>query len=244
MQNGEQDKGGQWVKLDKVKERPAITHDVIGFDADNSLIKYKAPAFPHLLVDCLLTELVTKFKYPQQLTVFDFKKHGEWACLQEDVAVWDIDNNLMLFVADDGKIKRAYQGFKLMKQSKLNKLYGEPPTYSKMRWPEHCRCVEYFEEGDGNHWTLVDGYYDSAKVAVICLFIALKQDKEFMPKKDAREFSFDLFEASNNLLQPVSADRVTPIAEHGRFFPELLRDPGKYILFQPDLEVLLSKLRV
>jgi len=43
----------------------------------------------------------------------------------------------------------------------------------------------------------------------------------------------------------MSQDRqeVYPAKTYGTFFPELFKNPGKYIIYQPDLRVVLQKLR-
>ena len=50
--------------------------DVVGFDADQGLVKYNVPEMTKLLVDSFLGELVDGLGYPSQVGKFDYEAAG------------------------------------------------------------------------------------------------------------------------------------------------------------------------
>lgn len=50
-------------------------YDVIGFDTDNTLVKYNIKNLARLLIESYLTELNESFGYPASILDFDYDKH-------------------------------------------------------------------------------------------------------------------------------------------------------------------------
>jgi hypothetical protein len=48
---------------------------VIGFDTDNTLVKYNIKNLARLLIESYLTELNESFGYPASILDFDYDKH-------------------------------------------------------------------------------------------------------------------------------------------------------------------------
>jgi hypothetical protein len=67
-------------------------------------------------------------------------------------AVWDIDNNLVLKLAEDKKISIAYRGWKKLSDEEIKDVYGPNMTFLSLKWPETNRV---FEKTKGAHWVLM-----------------------------------------------------------------------------------------
>jgi hypothetical protein len=61
--------------------------------------------------------------------------------------------------------------------------------------------------------------------------------------KTYSEFAYDLFEVHNRQLLNHSVDGIKPLNEFGKLYPKLLKTPEKYIKLQPELTIVLKKIR-
>jgi hypothetical protein len=65
----------------------------------------------------------------------------------------------------EGKIvSHAVRGFTALTKQEITKLYGQPPVFSQLKWPE---TNQQFERKQGAHWTMMDSK-DKSKVVVAC----------------------------------------------------------------------------
>ena len=79
-------------------------YDVIGFEANHCLVKYKEEALTRHSVKVLLEELVDNFGYPKEILDFDYEKN---LGLRLNNAVWDLDNGAMLKIGQGHSVLNA-----------------------------------------------------------------------------------------------------------------------------------------
>ena len=104
-----------------------MDYDVIGFDVDNTIVKYNLAEVSKLIIQTYLTDLHDNFKgYPKETTDFDFDNHHS---LQLNNAVWDIENGNILKLAENKLVVAAVKGFDKLTQIEIIATYGNPPIY-------------------------------------------------------------------------------------------------------------------
>ena len=156
-------------------------YDIIGFDADHSLIKYKLRPTQELLIESVLNDLVNAFDYPAEIQDFDFNKQLD---MHLNNAVWDIENGTVLKLGEKRVVMHAMKGWTSLTQDEIKEIYGDPPI-SQLKWPETTR---YMTEEKGAHWTLM-GYHESYLVPIICHVQSLDIGKKPL------QFAFNLYQA-------------------------------------------------
>jgi hypothetical protein len=84
-------------------------------------------------------------------------------------AVWDIQRGPILKLAEGKIITHAMLGFRKLTSNEIINMYGDPPVFNALRWPETNRMMDREENA---HWIFV-GRTDACKVPVICQVIEL-----------------------------------------------------------------------
>jgi hypothetical protein len=144
------------------KDPPNLLEDyhVFGFDTE-TLVKYHNKAFTRLIIESYLTDLVDKFKYPESMKMFNYKKNLG-VCLNN--AVWDVDNGVIIKLTEGKFISHAIRGYKSLSEEEIHEIYGRPPIFKNLKWPETNKVLEGEK---GNHWTMM-GIFDRCKLAAVC----------------------------------------------------------------------------
>ena len=78
-------------------------------------------------------------------------------------SVWDIENNMVLKLAEGKEIVRAYRGYKEVQMSEIYEVYGKPPLYHSLDYPNKSSQLK---EEKGAHWTLMT-FFDCCKAPII-----------------------------------------------------------------------------
>jgi hypothetical protein len=107
-----------------------------------------------------LTDLVAK-GYPDTLTAYDPALLAQTQL--SNGCVWDIDTGLLLKLGERKEIIAAVYGFAKVPMSKIQEMYGSPPRYTHLKWPESNKITT---EGYGNHWVFM-GYFESFLCQVV-----------------------------------------------------------------------------
>ena len=162
-------------------------YDVIGFDVDNCIAKYNVQAFSETMTKTFLEDLVNTCEgYPESLKKYDPKLLSKTQL--NNGCVWDIDNGTLLKLGEEGVVLAAVMGFQKLQPEGINELYGNPPVYTHLKWPETMKETggEY-----GNHWVFM-GYFE----AFLCQVVAQVVDAigQGTVKKSFTQFAFDLLE--------------------------------------------------
>ena len=92
-------------------------YDVIGFDADHCLVKYKLKEFLTLLIEIELSELI-EMGYPDQVRDFFLQDKALEMCLNG--AIFDIENGTILKLAEGQEVVRAMKGYRALTQKEIN----------------------------------------------------------------------------------------------------------------------------
>jgi len=81
-----------------------------------------------LLVRTELTELIEHAKYPEEILNFDFEDEATLDMCMNG-AIFDVDHGLVLKLVEGKEIVRAMKGFRILKQSEIVEIYGNPPIF-------------------------------------------------------------------------------------------------------------------
>lgn len=92
-----------------------------------------------LLISGHLKSLHENYGYDEKVLEFDYDKHLS-LCLTN--AVWDIQNGLVLKLSSEKEIFHAMRGYEKVSDSELYEIYGDPPTFKSLKWPETNTNVE------------------------------------------------------------------------------------------------------
>ena len=105
-------------------------------------------------------------------------------------AVWDIEKGVVIRLGENKRVTHAIRGFSSLSKQEIIELYGDPPTFTNLKWPESIRCIE---KEKGAHIVLMDIFHVTA-IPVIC------QVTDFILKgklknKTYYQLAFDLIES-------------------------------------------------
>jgi hypothetical protein len=79
-------------------------------------------------------------------------------------AIWDIDKGTILKLDENKIITHASIGLVSIGKHEIIRLYGNPPVFSNLKWPETTKRLN--KNVPGNYWVFM-GYFESAFVPVI-----------------------------------------------------------------------------
>jgi hypothetical protein len=103
-------------------------YDCVGFDT--CLVRYK-PAAIRLLVETFLIDLVKNHDYPKEILESDHSSNLRL----DSTSVWDIQNGVILSLAEGSSVTQAVKGFRKLNQDEVHELYGNPPVFRNLKWP-------------------------------------------------------------------------------------------------------------
>lgn len=113
--------------------------DVIGFNTEHTLVKFNNIELTKLLISGHLKALHEQYEYPEVILDFDYDKNIN-LCLNN--AVWDIENGLILKLSGEKEIFYAMRGYERVSDAELFEIYGEPPTFNALKWPETNKVID------------------------------------------------------------------------------------------------------
>ena len=138
-----------------------LDYDAIGFDVDNAFCKYKVKPCLELTVRSYFAYLVAGLGYPEDVKEFDYEKNLN-ICL--NYSVWDVKNGTILQLIEGKEIANAIRGFQSLSQEEIHQLYGNPPIFKDLVWPQSEKSLENIETAN---WTNA-GYQRTCHIPVIC----------------------------------------------------------------------------
>jgi hypothetical protein len=59
----------------------------------------------------------------------------------------------------------AVKGFRKLDEKEVKEMYGDPPKYADLKWPDCNRVLD--SNSKQNTWTF-SGYFDCCKIPVVC----------------------------------------------------------------------------
>ena len=129
------------------------------------------------------------------------------------------------------------RGFRALTKTEIIKTYGNPPIYHAYEWPN----TTHLASKEGAYWGLMT-FFDTAKAALIMSAIDLI-DRGILKNKSYHDIAGDLRTVVYRNYVHYTDKEVKPIATYGKFFPPVVKDPSKYIQYQPELRDTLNILR-
>ena len=84
-------------------------YDAVGFDVDNTFVKYNVETTQRVLIKNFLQQLHDKYGYPKEVMDFNYDK-DMGVCLNN--GIWDIYNGTVLKLDEGRRITHAIRGFK------------------------------------------------------------------------------------------------------------------------------------
>lgn len=127
-------------------------------------------------------------------------------------------------------------GFKVLSEAEIKQIYGNPPIYKAYEWPHTTNL----SAKKGAYWSFIT-FFDTPKVALVLSAVDLIQ-KGILKKtyydvcEDIKTIVFQNYLHFND-------KEVKKIGNYGKFFPEIVKNPLKYIQHQPSLRESLTKLK-
>jgi len=121
-------------------------------------------------------------------------------------------------------VLHAIRGFKKLTEQEIEAVYGSPPVYKHLKWPESPRNMEKVE---GAHWVTMT-YFDACKIPIICQVVHLIDEGKIVGKTYF-DFAKDINTLTMSNYVHFTADEVLPIATYGGYFPPVIAEPLKYI---------------
>ena len=115
-------------------------YDVIGFDVDHTLCKYNITYHVRKIIENALTVAHQSFGYPKEILDFDYV-NDIGICF--DGAVWDIVNERIIKLGEGKRVMRAYFGFEETSQEQIKEIYGNPPVFEDLKFPEIDGMTHY-----------------------------------------------------------------------------------------------------
>lgn len=194
-------------------------YDCIGFDLDNTLLKYKITNLVHLEYEILANYLVREKGYNKRYLLkplndkdLDFMQKGLFL---------DFDRGNILRVSPDGKIQRACHGTKLMSIEQIKKIYPE------QRW----NIMDIFSNDMLATWNeplsmkmraLLD-YFDISSSLIFARAVDALDEENGKP--------LDVYNIWPDMLSGLiwMYDTKQFELDEGEFFPALKKNPEKYL---------------
>lgn len=214
---------------DKVKPSLLADYDVIGFDVDNCIAKYNVKAYSECMTKTYLEDLVTSCEgYPEEVKKYDPKLL--MLTQLNNGCVWDIDNGTLLKLGEDKQVLAAIYGFTKLSQREVQEMYGNPPIYTHLKWPETNRETTA-PNGKGNHWVFM-GYFE----AFLCQVVSQVVDaiSQGILKKTFNQVAFDLMKLfhTHNFKQAIGIqpNGVKMTENTGRMVAKVFDNPQQFIL--------------
>lgn len=151
--------------------------------------------------------------------------------------VWDVERGNLLKLVEGKLVARAFHGTTRLSKEEIGSAYGEPPQFAPVDFP----LVTRQQDCEKNAFMVLSTYFDCCRVPLIAHAIDLI-DQGTLPVSYL-QFSLDLRDSILRLYAHYDAKCVHSIQKFGTFFPELVRDPHRYIQAQPELRTTLESLR-
>jgi hypothetical protein len=106
----------------------------------------------------------------------------------------------------------AILGFEKLERDHIVEIYGNPPVFQNMNWPQMGKILDKEEA----YWIMLSNF-DAAKVAIICHLTDLLQRDKLC--KTFAQIAYDLVEIEQRQLIHWNNDRVFDIESYGKVLP-------------------------
>ncbi|KAM9317290.1 5'-nucleotidase domain-containing protein 1 [Gastrophryne carolinensis] len=189
--------------------------DVIGFDLDHTLCRYRLQESTKLIYDSFAQYLVAEKGYTKELLTVSAE---EWDFCAKGLML-DLEEGNFLKLAADGTILRACHGTRRMTTEMIEEVYGENREWKNFKAVNgtYARSAKYY---------FYDNYFDLPG-ALLCAKIVDSLETTDGQKK--YDFWKDVVAAIEHNY------KTTAYKENcGTYFPAVKKDPGRYLKPCPD----------
>ena len=140
---------------------------MVGFDADHCIVKYNIQNLTKHMSKVLGQDLHLRAGYPIEITQIDQSYYD----LGLNNAVWDIENRTVLKLVEGKEVARAFIGSRELSREDIVRIYGDPPIFNTLNYPE---SIKQILKPEGSHLSFFT-FFDSAKIPLICWGIELME---------------------------------------------------------------------
>lgn len=194
-------------------------YDCIGFDLDNTLLKYNITNLVHLEYKILANYLVKEKGYNRKYLLkplndkdLDFMQKGLFL---------DFDRGNILRISPDGKIQRACHGSKLMSIEKIKEVYPEQ-RWHVMDTFSNDMLATWNEPLNMKMRSLLD-YFDIPSALIFARTVDTLDEENNKPL-DIYNIWPDMLSGLIWMFDPKHFE-----LDEGQFFPALKKNPDKYL---------------
>jgi hypothetical protein len=94
------------------------------------------PNLTKLIVESYLAELHESFSYPKSVKEFNYDTDLK---VFLNNSVWDIEHGTILKITGKNTVSHALFGFESLNQFELKQIYGNPPVFEPLEFPDKTR---------------------------------------------------------------------------------------------------------
>lgn len=207
-----------------------LKYNLIGFDMDHTLVRYKLRKFTKLVCQSTSKYLINHKNYPSQIFPENIKDFKTLRSLFFR-AVFDHKTGNLLKLGSNNLITRGYNGMDLLKKKEIVEIYGKNPLIENYH-------ILYSKNKD---FTNLHEFYGASLVPIIANCIHLKKSGNFdvLNHKSPKDIIDDIYEACDF---NYGTEELTLENKTGYFFPEFIGNIDKYV--NPISPDLLQKLQI
>ncbi|KAH9500068.1 5'-nucleotidase domain-containing protein 1 [Bulinus truncatus] len=190
-------------------------YDVLGFDMDFTLARYKLVPFFNMVYEGVCKYLVEEKKYDVEI----FHNLHEDKDLIYKGLIADFDKGNVLKLGHDGVILRATHGSKKLSSAEIEKIYGKG-----RKFPDFETFISGLRS-PYTRWRFFDNYFDiPALVAFARIIDSLGRLEPAKERSTYIHIWDDVYAALCDMYTPEQFKE-----NKGNFFPKMKQDPSKYI---------------
>ncbi|XP_059139748.1 5'-nucleotidase domain-containing protein 1-like isoform X2 [Physella acuta] len=220
---------------DLEKKSKSITftdYDVLGFDMDFTLARYKLVPFYKMVYRGVCKYLVEERNYEPSI----FHELDQDKDLIYKGLLVDFEKGNVLKLDKQGSILRATHGTRKLTTAQLEEAYGREKKFSHFQtFMQGMKCL-------AGRWRFFENYFDIPALVAFARIIDSINDKKTVVTEDKKTFLHiwtDVYDALGDMYTPQQFK-----ANQGNFFPNMKADVGAYIdLVSPAIKQWLTALR-
>ena len=198
--------------------KPILSYDVIGFDMDHTLCRYKLGPLIKVCYDSFVLTMIEKMGYPEELKT---QSEAEYEYSANNL-VCDFETGCTLKLGANKQILRAFYGLKRLTRDEIYAKFGRPALYKV--WDEDLiyRRDKYY---------IAFGFYDNFIAQIWAKAIEIREKHPVIKGKSFQQIYLDIHSSLEQNYFHYGDDFYTHPTKWGHFFPKLFANPMDYYFF-------------